>query len=284
MKKQKVFVIGGPTASGKSELALRLAEAVEGCVVNGDAIQVYQDLSILSARPGKKDLDRAPHYLYGEVDAWTHFSVADWLQRIKEVVPHLKNPVIVGGTGLYLNALVEGLNEIPQVDESVRQKVRAMPLEEVKSLVKECSFQDPQRMRRALEVQLSSGQSLASFYHQPKKKILDADFQCIHLLPPRENLYQNCEKRFYKMLAEGALQEVEHLLKIKASGGVLKAIGVPEIISFLKGKLTQEEMIQQVILSTRQYAKRQMTWFRHHGQPKYVLADISQLNISDITK
>jgi len=284
MKKQKVFVIGGPTASGKSSLAVQLAESVDGCVVNGDAIQVYQDLQVLSARPDASDLRRVPHYLYGEVDAWTNCSMSDWLNRVKQVVPDLKNPVIVGGTGLYLNALLEGISPIPDVEATVREKVRLMPLEEVKSLVKECPYKDPQRLRRALEVQLSTGKSLYSFYNLPKIKFLDADFCLIHILPPRENVYQNCEKRFHQMVEQGAIDEVKHLLQIKATGGVLKAIGVPEIMAFLKGELSKKEMIDQAITSTRQYAKRQMTWFRHHGHPNYVIEDISQIKIKDITK
>ena len=284
MKKQKVFVIGGPTASGKSELAVRLAQSLDGAVVNGDAIQVYKDLKVLSARPDDAELKRAPHYLYGEVDAWTHFSLANWLQRIQEIIPQLKNPIIVGGTGLYLNALVEGVNEIPDVDASIRSKVRKMPIDEVKSLVKDCPFSDPQRLRRSLEVQLSCGKPISYFYHQPKKQIVAADFSCIHVLPPREKVYLNCAKRFQIMLNQGAVDEVQHLLDIKATGGVMKAIGVPEIISFLKNECSKEEMIQQAVLSTRQYAKRQMTWFRHHGEPKHIITDVSDVNVTEITK
>lgn len=284
MKKQKVFVIGGPTASGKSSLAIQLAEAVGGSVVNGDAIQVYRDLQILSARPDEKETTRVPHYLYGEVDAWTNFSLADWLARIKEIVPNLTNPVIVGGTGLYLNTLLEGINEIPDVDPDVRQKVRTMPMDEVKALVRECPFVDQQRLRRALEVQLSTGKTLAFFYRRPKKKILDADFQLIHVLPPREVVYQNCETRFYRMMKQNVVDEVRHLIKIKATGGVLKAIGVPEIKAFLQGEFSEEEMAERVITATRQYAKRQMTWFRHHGDPKYLIENVSQVKIKDITK
>ena len=284
MKKQKIFVIGGPTASGKSVLALRLAEAVGGAVVNGDAIQVYRDLQILSARPDAQDIARVPHYLYGEVDAWTHFCLADWLKRIQEMVPNLKNPVIVGGTGLYLDALLEGVNDIPEVDPAVRAKVRAMPLEEVKSLVQEAPFSDPQRLRRALEVQLSSGKPLSYFYAQPKNKVLDADFYLIHLLPDRQWVYDNCAKRFEQMKELGAVQEVQNLIQMKATGGVLKAIGVPEIKAFLTGSLSESEMTQQVITATRQYAKRQMTWFRHHGHPDCLVTDVSQVKIDDITK
>lgn len=284
MKKQKVFVIGGPTASGKSSLAIRLAEALDGCVANGDAIQVYKDLQVLSARPSKEETRHIPHYLYGEVDAYTNFSVTDWLARIKEIVPNLKNPVIVGGTGLYLNALLEGISPIPDVDAEVRQKVRAMPLNEVKSLVKDCPYKDPQRLRRALEVQLSTGKTLASFYDLPKVRFLDADFCLIHILPPRDLVYENCEKRFHQMVDQGAIKEVQHLLDIKATGGVLKAIGVPEIQSFLKGEIAKTEMIDRAIIATRQYAKRQMTWFRHHGAPDHLITDISHIKIDEITK
>jgi len=284
MKKQRIFVIGGPTASGKSALAIRLAEHVSGSIVNGDAIQVYKDLRILSARPSTEEQKEIPHHLFGFVDAWTNYSMAEWLSDIKKTVPYLENPIIVGGTGMYLDALINGVNDVPEIPDEIRQKVREMPLEDVRKMMKNYPFQDSQRIRRALEVQLATGKSLKYFHNQPKRKILDADFFLIHVLPERELVYKNCAKRFELMLKEGALAEVENLNKIKATGGVLKAIGVSEIKSFLNKEIDKKTMIEKTVTSTRQYAKRQMTWFRHHGTPQHVITDPSEIKIQDITK
>ena len=284
MKKQRVFVIGGPTASGKSALAMQLAAHVNGSIVNGDAIQVYKDLSVLSARPTREDMEKVPHYLYGEVDAWTNCSLADWLKRIQEVLPTLKNPIVVGGTGMYLDALMNGISPIPDIPDEIRQKVRSMTVEEVKSMVKDCVFTDPQRMKRALEVQLATGKSIRYFQKLPKNKMISADFILIHVLPSRELIYKNCEVRFKKMQQSGAIDEVRHLRQIKATGGVMKAIGVSEIIAYLDHQITATEMVEKSVIATRQYAKRQMTWFRHHGQPNATFTDISKIDIENITK
>lgn len=284
MKKQRVFVIGGPTASGKSGLAIQLAQEIDGCIVNGDAIQVYQDLQVLSARPSAEDIKKVPHYLFGHVDAWTNYSLADWLNEVAPVIPNLKNPIVVGGTGMYLDALVNGVHAIPDIDPEIRKKVRQMSLEEVRSQMKDYPFQDPQRLRRALEVRLSTGHDLMYYYERPKRKIIDSKIILIHILPEREKVYESCAKRFDIMKKMGAINEVAHLNKIKASGGVLKAIGVPEIKEFLSGRLSESEMTNKVVIATRQYAKRQMTWFRHHGTPQYVIEDPLNVKIKEITK
>lgn len=284
MKKQRIFVIGGPTASGKSAFAIQMAEHLNGSIINGDAIQVYKDLRILSARPDKKEQKNIPHHLFGFVDAWTDYSLAAWLKDVKEIVLNLKNPIIVGGTGMYLDALINGVNEIPEISDEIRQKVRQMPLDDVRKIMKDYPFQDAQRVRRALEVQLATGKSLRYFHDQPKTKILDTDFCLIHILPDRDKVYQNCAKRFGQMIQDGAIDEVKHLNEIQATGGVVKAIGVREIKSFLNKEIDEKMMIEKVVTATRQYAKRQMTWFRHHGDPKYIITDPTKVNIQDITK
>ncbi len=284
MKKQRIFVIGGPTASGKSALAIQLAEHIGGSIVNGDAIQVYKDLRILSARPSLEEQKDIPHHLFGFVDAWTNYSMIEWLSDVKKTLAHVENPIIVGGTGMYLDALINGVNDIPQIPDEIRQKVREMPLEDVRKMMKDYPFQDSQRIRRALEVQLATGKSLKYFHNQPKIKALDADFCLIHVLPERERVYENCAKRFEEMLKEGAIKEVEKLNKLKATGGVLKAIGVSEIKSFLNNEIDEKTMIEKAITATRQYAKRQMTWFRHHGTPQHVIKDPSKIKIQNITK
>ena len=253
----------GPTASGKSGLALRLAKKKNGTVINADSMQIYKDLSIILARPTQAEMEGIPHLLYGYADAWTQGTVQDWLSHVVPVLKETDNPILVGGTGLYFSSLINGINEIPEVDPVVRQTVRKMPIEEVKQKVKGCPFTDPQRLRRALEVQLSTGKPLSYFQSLPKKVIYHADFKTVFLTPPREQLYQNCELRFRQMIRQGGIQEVKELLKLKPTGGVLKAIGVPEIISYIQGDLSKEEMIERAILSTRHYAKRQITWFKH---------------------
>jgi len=263
MHLKKIIAIMGPTASGKSGLAVRLAHQLNGTVVNSDSMQIYKDLTLISARPTPTEMDGIPHLLYGYADAWTQGTVQDWLEKVVPVLKEVENPILVGGTGLYFSSLINGINEIPEVDKGVRQTVRQMSIEEVRKKVKDCPFSDPQRLRRALEVQLTTGKPLAYFQSLPKKKLYDVDFKTIFINPPRELLYQNCDIRFRQMIEQGGVEEVERLLTLKPTGGVLKAIGVHEIISYLQGDISKEEMIEQAILSTRHYAKRQITWFKH---------------------
>ena len=273
---KKVIVVCGPTASGKSGLALQIAQKEKGSVINADAMQIYQDLTIVSARPTKDEMQGITHLLYGYADAWTQGTVQDWLEKVVPVLNETENPVLVGGTGMYISSLVNGINEIPNADETVRQSVRNMDIKEVQSLVRDCPFSDPQRMRRALEIQLTTGKPLSYFQNQPKKKLIEADFKIIFLNPPRDILYQRCELRFYKMIEQGGIEEVKKLLSLNPTGGVLKAIGVPEIKAYLEGRLTKEEMLCQAILSTRHYAKRQITWFKHQ-----IKSDIELVNSAD---
>ena len=281
---KKITVIFGPTASGKSGLALQIAQQINGCIVNADAIQTYQDLSLISARPQPEETQLVPHHLYGYLDAWTQGTVQDWLERVVPVLEQEENPVLVGGTGLYLSSLINGINEIPTIDNDVRKHVRDMPIDEVKSKVKDCFFTDPQRLRRALEVQLSTGKNIKYFQNQPKKKIIQADFTTIFLNPPRERLYQNCELRFHQMIEQGGIEEVKLLMDKKPTGGVLKAIGVPEIILYLQGNISKEDMCRQAILSTRHYAKRQITWFRHQLKADLTLTDKSDFHLTVLKK
>ena len=273
---KKITVVCGPTASGKSGLALQIAQKGQGSVINADAMQIYRDLTIVSARPTVEEMQGIPHLLYGYADAWTQGTVQDWLEKVVPVLNETENPVLVGGTGMYISSLVNGINEIPNVDENVRQSVRNMDIKEVRSLVRDCPFTDPQRLRRALEIQLTTEKPLTYFQNQPKKKLIKADFKVIFLNPPRDILYQRCELRFHQMIEQGGIEEVQKLLTLNPTGGVLKAIGVPEIKAYLEGALTKEEMIRQAILSTRHYAKRQITWFKHQ-----IKSDIELSNPAD---
>ena len=279
---KKIFVIVGPTASGKSGFAIQLAQKINGQIVNADSMQIYQDLSIVSARPQAEDLQKVPHHLYGYLDAWTQGTVQDWLERVVPVLKNLDNPVLVGGTGLYASSLINGINDIPDIDPAIRERVRQMDIQDVESELKDCPWTDPQRMRRSLEVQLSTGHPLSYYQRQPKRKFIDADFKVIFINPPRTLLYKNCEKRFYQMIEQGGIEEVEHLVSLKPTGGVLKAIGVPEIVSYLQGNISKQEMCQQAILSTRHYAKRQITWFRHQLIADAIIPNPKDFNFSSL--
>lgn len=260
---QKIYVIAGPTAGGKSGLALQLAQEINGEIINADSLQVYQDLHILSARPDEAETRLVPHHLYGYLDCYSVCSVFEWLSQAKEACKNIQHPIFVGGTGMYIQALVDGISMMPTIDLDIRERVRQMPLEEVQKLVQDCKATDPQRLRRALEVQLSSGKTLAYFQAQPKIKVIDGDFKVFFLNPPRTTLYERCNQRFEQMIAKGAIDEVTQLQEKGATGGVLKAIGVSEISSFLKQEISLEQMIERSQLATRHYAKRQVTWFKH---------------------
>lgn len=273
MKKQKINIVVGSTASGKSSLAFQMAKELSGQIVNADAFQVYSGLRVLTARPTIQDENEVPHHLYGYADNNFQENVQGWLNKACEILPSLSNPIVVGGTGMYINALINGINEMPDIPDEVRQSVRQMDIKEVRSLLKGQSvFPDPQRQRRALEVFLVTGQTIEYFQKQPSKKMIDADFYVILVQPPRQIVYDKIAKRLDVMMEQGVVQEVENLLKSNACGGVLKAIGVKEIAQFLNKELTLEQTKEQILLSTRHYAKRQMTWFRHQITPDLLMS------------
>ena len=281
MKKQTVFIIAGPTASGKSGLALDLAEKIKGEIVNADAFQVYSGLQILTARPAKSEMRGITHHLYGYMDNKSQESVAGWVQKAAEVIPEIKNPVVVGGTGLYLSVLMNGLSPMPDISFDVREQVRQMDSKEVlMRLSKERVPLDIQRQRRALEVLLETGKSIEYFQNLPKKKYIDADFKRIVILPPREKLYNQIESRLIQMLSQNIVGEVQNLLASSATGGVMKAIGVKELVDFIEKKCDLPTATRRILLATRHYAKRQMTWFRHQMPPETKVVDTP--NIKDV--
>lgn len=280
--KPKITVIVGPTASGKSALALRLALATSGTIINADAIQTYHDLSIISARPTPAETGAVPHLLYGYLGPNEQSSVQDWLTRVVPVLKDTPNPILVGGTGLYISALINGLNDMPDIPPEVRAFVRQMDIDEVRRRMPDFPFPDPQRQRRALEVLLASGRPLSYFQSQPKKKVLDVDFRVLFINPNRADLYENCANRFHQMIGQGGIEEVQHLLTLNPTGGVLEAIGVSEITSYLQGVITREQMIKSAILATRHYAKRQVTWFRHQIPADIVIRDSASFDLTTL--
>ena len=275
-------LIAGPTASGKSAIALELARALaeagrRGVIVNADSAQVYADLRILSARPAEEEMDGIEHRLFGAWDGSEACSAAAWAARAKAEIAEIHEaggvPILVGGTGLYLKVLFEGIAPIPEIDPAIRATVRALDEDAAYKLLQledplraaELDPGDRQRIARALEVKRSTGVTLADW--QLAKAGGIGEEVTIHpmvLLPDRTWLYDRCDLRFEAMLEEGAIAEVEALLArgLDPDLPVMRAIGVPEVAAFLAGEIDAETMIAAGQQATRNYAKRQFTWFR----------------------
>ena len=271
-------MIAGPTASGKSALGLALAERTGGVLVNADSAQVYGDLPILSATPTAEDLNRADHRLYGVLDGAQPCSAADWatLARAEIAAIHAEGrlPVLVGGTGLYLRTLLDGIAPVPPIDPEVRAKVRAGTLAGNRvqlaqldpDAAKRIGVNDSSRTARALEVVLSTGRSLRSWQSEREGGIGEhIDLKPLILLPPRAWLYERCDRRFHDMVRDGAVEEVASLLGrgLSPELPVMRAIGVDELGGFIRGACRLEEAIAAGQQATRRYAKRQYTWFAH---------------------
>jgi tRNA dimethylallyltransferase len=271
-------LIAGPTASGKSALALALAEAANGVIINADSAQVYRDVPILSAAPTEAHKARAKHRLYGERDGALPCSAADWSALAKTEIEQAhkvgKLPILAGGTGLYLRTLLDGIAPIPPIDPEVRRHARARPLNENRA---DLELLDPEaaarlnpadttRIARALEVVQSTGRSLKAWQSERTGGIgSQVNLRTIILLPPRDWLYARCDARFAAMVEQGAIGEVERLLArgLDPALPVMRAIGVREIAAFLRGVCDREAMIAAGSQATRRYAKRQYTWFAH---------------------
>jgi tRNA dimethylallyltransferase len=272
-------LIAGPTASGKSALAIELAERIDGVVVNADASQVYRDLRILSARPSPADEARVPHRLFGHVDGADSCSAARWAAEARAVIGEAhaagRVPVLVGGTGLYLRTLIDGIAPVPAIDPAIRDAVRALPVAQAHAAL---AVEDPAaaarlapadttRVARALEVVRSTGRPLAAWHAQREGGIGGAvDLRALVLLPDREELMRRCDTRLAAMFGDGAVEEVAALIAradVPADAPVRRAIGVPEIAAMLGGTLSRDEALARAQLATRRYAKRQYTWFRH---------------------
>jgi tRNA dimethylallyltransferase len=279
-----VVIIAGPTASGKSALALALAEQKAGVIVNADSAQIYRDLPILSAAPSKEERSRAEHRLYGERDGTLPCSAAEWATLARTEVLEIRAggrlPILVGGTGLYLRTLVEGIAPVPPIDPDVRQRVRAAAVEENRSRLAGLDPQaaerlkpaDTTRIARALEVILSTGRTLADWHSRREGGIGDiVELKPLILLPPRDWIYPRCDERFARMMEEGAVEEVQVLLSrnLNPNLPVMRAIGVREISALLRGELSREEAIAAGQQATRHYAKRQYTWFAHQPPPEW---------------
>ena len=285
-----VIVIAGPTASGKSQLAIDLALAFDGAVVNADSMQVYKNTPIISACPSAEDKKIVPHLLYEMWDASFNGSVVDWMNEVVPCIQKLwqnnKVPVVVGGTGMYLDNLINGVTPIPETKEDVKRKVAQMlakdgvqKCHEILALVdaktaERLSPNDTTRVRRALEVFYDTGKPLSYWHSLPMKKLLpNAVFYVISILPDKAELDERCFLRFDKMVAQGAAKEAKKLERLQLSSKLpaMRALGVPELLSYVRGEVSLSESIESAKLHTRQYAKRQRTWFKNKLNANFVV-------------
>lgn len=289
---QHAVLIAGPTASGKSAVALRLAEALAGAggavIINADSMQLYRELAVLTARPTQADTDRVPHRLYGIRHAWEACSAGQWADlaaaEIRTAWQHGRIPVLVGGTGLYFRALMEGLAEIPDIDPQTREAARQYMAQlgpaafhaelAARDPLTAAALHptDPQRLLRAWEVLAQTGRPLAEWQQDPVRAPFsdeEVKFTPIALMPARQEIYRRCDQRFDAMIAGGALDEVAaldtlaRLGRLSDSLPLMRAVGVPYLRAYLQGELDRATAIEKAKTATRRYAKRQLTWIRH---------------------
>ncbi|MEZ5759000.1 MAG: tRNA (adenosine(37)-N6)-dimethylallyltransferase MiaA [Emcibacteraceae bacterium] len=285
MRNKKIIILGGATASGKSSLALEWAKEQGGEIINADSMQIYRELDILTACPDADELNLVPHHLYRYLKGDDPCSAERWRDLARGVIDDVHTrgrvPIVVGGTGLYLKALVNGLSKVPEIDPVIRKQVRAEVnefgadtahnklLKIDPEMASRLAPNDSQRIARALEVILSTGRSLAKWQQEPELGGLqEEDFQIEKYVIERDraDLYARCDLRFKKMIEDGqAIEEVKGLLSLGYDTNlpVMKSLGVPQIIDFIEGKIDLEQTITLAQTATRQFAKRQMTWFRN---------------------
>ena len=294
--KSKIILIYGPTASGKSNYAIKLSKKIKGEIINADSMQIYKELKILSARPLKKDYQKIKHHLYGFQDVKKNFSTGDWLKlankKILEIKRQKKIPIVVGGTGLYFKALTDGLVNIPNIPKNFREKIRKLNkklgnkkfffrLKKLDPLIKnKINPSDSQRAIRAYEVKLYTKRSIYDWFKNTKNNYQNKDFYKIYIDFPREELLKRIYIRVQKMIKNGLVSEVKRLNKIRLHGDKTskKAIGIKEVNEYLQKKIEIEDVIEKISIKTRQYAKRQRTWANGNMQ------DWIKMNPKDLNK
>ncbi|MEM6602480.1 MAG: tRNA (adenosine(37)-N6)-dimethylallyltransferase MiaA [Pseudomonadota bacterium] len=272
-----IIIIYGPTASGKSELAVKIAQKSKAVIINADSCQIYHDARILTARPSQMEMSQVPHLLYGFLPLSSEYSTYDWCQDVIAEIQdaHAKNlsAVIVGGTGLYIHTLINGIAEIPAIDPDIRNQIRSMPTSEIYSHLQQedpVSAQkfhpnDTQRLARALEVIRSTGHPL-TYWHENNRKFLPDHIspKLYAIMPERDLLYKRINERFDNMIKKGAIDEAKNI--IQSGAGTIKhakkIVGLSELIDFHFGKLSLEDAISEGKKASRRYAKRQLTWMR----------------------
>ena len=279
---KKIILLAGPTASGKSKLAIHLAKKINGEIINADSMQIYKEFSILSSRPSKLEIKKVKHHLYGTISVKKNFSAGDWLKeakkRINICLKKKKTPIIVGGTGLYFNTITKGISKIPEIDIKTRSKVRTLykrlgyqkfyeKLLELDHNVKNKILPtDSQRTQRAYEVKLKTKKSLFEWIAKTKSEFLDFNLKKIFIDIPREVLLQKISRRTERMFKENCILEVKNFnrLRVYNSLSANKLIGVKEINQYLREMISLDDCKELINVRTRQYAKRQNTWARGH--------------------
>ena len=276
--KSKIILIYGPTASGKSQFAVKLAKKINGEIINADSMQVYKELKILSARPFKKDQQKISHHLYGFQNVKNNFSTGDWLKLVNKKIFIIKKrkkiPILVAGTGLYFKALTDGLVDIPNIPNKLRERIRSLhkklgakkfflELKKIDPLIKnQINFSDTQRSIRAYEVKLYTKRSIYDWFENTKSNYQQKDFYKICIDFPKNELLLRINLRTLDMIKKGAILEVRKFNKIKVRKDktATKAIGINEVNEYLQKKIEIKELIEKISIKTRQYAKRQRTW------------------------
>tara|TARA_B110000914_G_scaffold202842_1_gene196081 strand:- start:178 stop:1119 length:942 start_codon:yes stop_codon:yes gene_type:complete len=305
-KQSKIILISGPTASGKSNFAIKIAKKINGEIINADSMQVYKNLKILTARPIKKEWKDIKHHIYGIIDLNKNFSVGQWLKlaikTIKDIQRRKKIPILVGGTGLYFQSLIDGLVQIPEIPLKFRNKIRLMQKREgqekfFKKLLKidskikgKFDSQDTQRSIRAFEIKSFSKISMYDWLNKTKSEFKDDDFLKLYIDFKREDLVKRISLRTKKMIDDGAIKEVKKFnkLKIKKNLSVNKVIGIDELTQHLSRKINLEQVQELISIKTRQYAKRQATWARSRMiswnkiTPNQINSYIKKLNKSSL--
>ncbi len=294
--KSKIILIYGPTASGKSNFAIKLAKKIKGEIINADSIQVYKELKILSARPFQKNYKNIKHHLYGFKSVKKNFSTGDWLKLAKEKILDIKKrkktPILVGGTGLYFKALTEGLVDIPNIPIRIRSKIRFLHKKiGAKNFFSELVKIDPisknfvepsdtQRVIRAYEVKLFTKRSIYDWFKSTRSDYENDDFLKIYIDYPRFELIKRITNRTEDMIKNGAISEVKKFIKLKVPRikTASKAIGIAEISEYLNKKIEISEVIEKISIKTRQYAKRQSTWGRGN------MMDWNKIKSEDLNK
>ena len=279
---KKLILIAGPTASGKSKLASIIAKKINGEVINADSMQIYKEFTVLSSRPSKKEMKKIRHHLYGVLSVKEHFSTGKWLYLVKKkinlCVKNKKIPILIGGTGLYFNAITKGISKIPQIDRKIRENIRTLhnkigqkkfyqklilidPISKNKILPT-----DTQRTIRAYEVKITTNKSIYECASNTRSDFLDFDIKKIFIDIPKDILLKNISKRTTSMIKNKCIEEVKRFLKlnIDRSLSANKIIGVREIELYLKKNINLDEVINLINIKTRQYAKRQKTWSKAH--------------------
>jgi tRNA dimethylallyltransferase len=275
---KKIIIICGPTAGGKTNYAFELARKNNGVIINADSRQLFKDIQIISASPEKYMKEAVPHYLYNFLDSKDSYNVANYISHVDSALKNIEEEhiYIVGGTGMYIDALINGIAEIPEIPEEARREIRNYHVEvgndviyqELKILDPENKLNpnDTQRILRAYEVVKYTNKNLKFWQEHSKQKPILQHYEMNVIIPERNILYDNCNKRFLQMLDAGGIEEVEALQN--PSPQILNTIGISQISHYLTSKISFNEMVSDTQAKTRQYAKRQVTWFRRYGLNK----------------